>query len=61
MVTTPSRVERDALGEKSVPLDAYYGIQTVRALENFPVSGLGPHPALVTATVLVKKLSLIHI
>src|SRR6476646_5884445 len=55
MVTTPSRVERDALGEKSVPLEAYYGIQTVRALENFPVSGLGPHPALVTSTVLVKK------
>src|SRR6187549_675925 len=55
MVTIPSRVERDALGEKSVPLEAYYGIQTVRALENFPVSGLGPHPALVTSTVLVKK------
>ena len=55
MVTTPSRVERDALGEKSVPLEAYYGIQTVRALENFPISGLARHPALVTATVLVKK------
>jgi aspartate ammonia-lyase len=55
MVTTPTRVERDALGEKSVPLDAYYGIQTVRALENFPVSGLRPHPSLVAATVLVKK------
>ena len=44
MVTTRARVERDALGEKSVPLEAYYGIQTVRALENFPVSGLRPAP-----------------
>ena len=51
----PSRVERDALGEKSVPAAAYYGIHTVRALENFAVSGLGPHPALIDATVLVKK------
>ena len=55
MGTTPTRVERDALGDKPVPLDAYYGIQTARALENFPVSGIGPHPGLVTATVLVKK------
>src|SRR5262249_10524898 len=38
-----------------VPAEAYYGIQTVRALENFPVSGMRPHPSLVTATVLVKK------
>jgi aspartate ammonia-lyase len=50
-----SRIERDSLGDKAVPAEAYYGIQTVRAVENFPVSGLGPHPDLVTATVLVKK------
>jgi aspartate ammonia-lyase len=49
------RIERDPLGEKAVPADAYYGVQTVRALENFPISGLRPHPDLVTATVLVKK------
>ncbi len=49
------RTERDPLGEHRVPADAYYGIQTVRALENFPISGLRPHPDLVTATVLVKK------
>ena len=36
------RMERDPLGEKEVPADAYYGIQTVRAVENFPVSGLRP-------------------
>jgi len=50
-----SRVERDSLGEMSVPDAAYYGVQTARALENFPVSGMRPHPDLVTATVLVKK------
>ena len=49
------RIERDPLGELSVPADAYYGIQTVRARENFPISGLGAPADLVTATVLVKK------
>ena len=49
------RTERDPLGEHAVPADAYYGIQTARALENFPISGLRAHPELVTATVLIKK------
>jgi aspartate ammonia-lyase len=49
------RTERDPLGEKSVPDDAWYGIQTVRALENFPISGLHAHPSLVTATILIKR------
>src|SRR5262245_38104587 len=49
------RTERDPLGEHAVPADAYYGIQTVRALENFPISGLRAHPELVTATILIKK------
>lgn len=49
------RIERDPLGEKPVPAEAYYGIQTVRALENFPISGLRAPADLVTATVLVKK------
>jgi aspartate ammonia-lyase len=49
------RIERDPLGDKPVPEDAYYGIQTARALENFPISGLRAHPELVTATVLIKK------
>jgi aspartate ammonia-lyase len=51
----PFRKERDPLGEHAVPADAYYGIQTVRALENFPISGLRAQPDLVTATVLIKK------
>jgi aspartate ammonia-lyase len=50
-----TRVERDPLGEHAVPADAYYGIQTARAVENFPISGLRAPANLVTATVLVKK------
>jgi aspartate ammonia-lyase len=50
-----TRTERDPLGEHAVPADAYYGIQTARALDNFPISGLRAHPDLVTATVLIKK------
>jgi aspartate ammonia-lyase len=49
------RVERDPLGERTVPADAYYGIQTARAIENFPISGLRASATLITATVLVKK------
>jgi len=49
------RTERDALGELDVPADAYYGIQTRRAVLNFPVSGLYAHGELIDATVLVKQ------
>ena len=49
-----TRLERDALGERAVPADAYYGIQTARAMENFPISGLRAHPALIVATTQVK-------
>jgi aspartate ammonia-lyase len=49
------RVERDPLGEVKVPAAAYYGAQTQRAVENFPVSGLTAPPELVVATVQVKK------
>jgi len=51
----PYRRERDPLGEHEVPADAYYGIQTQRAAENFPISGMRAPDELVTATVLVKK------
>ncbi|HZI81429.1 MAG TPA: aspartate ammonia-lyase [Vicinamibacterales bacterium] len=50
-----TRTERDPLGEFQVPADAYYGIQTARAVANFPISGLRAHADLVTATVLIKK------
>ncbi len=49
------RTERDPLGELNVPASAYYGIQTARAVENFPISGLHAPADLVTATILVKK------
>lgn len=51
----PPRIERDSLGERELPGDVYYGIQTARALENFPVSGWKPYPSFVTATVQIKK------
>ena len=49
------RTERDPLGELQVPARAYYGVQTARAVENFPISGLRAAPDLVTATILIKK------
>jgi aspartate ammonia-lyase len=49
------RIERDALGEKELPDKAYYGVQTQRAVENFPISGRTAHPALIVATVQIKK------
>src|SRR4026207_1019360 len=50
-----TRVERDPLGELQVPAGAYYGVQTQRAVENFPISGLKAPAPLVTATVLIKQ------
>ena len=51
------RVEHDLLGERSVPTDALYGVQTLRALENFPISGtyVGQFPTLVAALASVKE------
>lgn len=50
-----TRIEKDPLGEKPVPADALYGIQTVRAVENFPISGLRPLPAFVDAVIWIKR------
>ena len=52
---TDTRIEKDPLGEKAVPADALYGIQTLRAQENFPISGLRPLPAFVDAMVWIKR------
>jgi len=52
---TDTRIERDPLGEKPVPASALYGIQTLRAAENFPISGLRPLPAFVDAVVWIKR------
>ena len=51
-----TRTERDLLGEKQIPFEAYYGVQTARALENFPVSGIKTnfYPDYVKAYAMVK-------
>lgn len=49
------RKEHDLLGERDVPADAYYGIHTVRALENFYITGIPIHKELVEALVVIKK------
>ena len=49
------RTETDFLGEKPVPAAAYYGIHTVRALENFAVSRQTVHPELIRAIATVKQ------
>lgn len=49
------RIERDFLGEKRIPTDAYYGVQTVRAVENFPITGLRIDQTLIRAMAIVKK------
>ena len=50
-----TRLERDSLGELAVPAEAYYGIQTLRALHNFPSTGQRLHPAMIHALGLVKR------
>ena len=50
-----TRSEKDTLGQVELLADAYYGAQTARAIANFPISGLKPHPALVWATLVIKK------
>ncbi|MFE5323637.1 aspartate ammonia-lyase [Paenibacillus sp. NPDC056579] len=49
------RVEKDFLGSKEVPIEAYYGIQTLRAVENFPITGYRIHEELIRAMAIVKK------
>ena len=50
-----TRSEKDSLGHKEVPADAYYGIQTARAVENYPISGLRAHPTLIRSIAMVKE------
>src|SRR6185436_5529626 len=50
-----TRSEKDPLGALDVPADALYGVQTLRAVQNFPISGLKPLPAFVDATVRIKR------
>ncbi len=50
-----TREEADSIGKKTVPATAYYGIQSLRAAENFKITNLKIHPRLVKALALVKK------
>lgn len=49
------RIESDSIGEKQVPKDAYYGVQTLRAYENFRITGRRIHPELIKALAQIKK------
>src|SRR4249920_1030718 len=50
-----TRVERDTMGELAVPATAYYGVQTARAIENFPISSLRFPRAMIRAMGLIKR------
>jgi aspartate ammonia-lyase len=56
-MTQPVRIEHDLLGDRAVPADAYYGIHTLRALENFPITGtaISIYSELVSALACVKQ------
>src|ERR1700733_13404629 len=49
------RKEKDSLGFVEVPAKAYYGAQTARAVENFPISDIHPDPQLIRALGMVKR------
>jgi len=49
------RVEEDLLGTREIPKDKYYGIQTLRAMENFPITGYSLFPEMISSLALVKK------
>ncbi|HXZ79777.1 MAG TPA: aspartate ammonia-lyase [Terriglobales bacterium] len=50
-----TRPEKDSLGTKEIPADVYYGIQTARAVENYPISLLRAHPTLIRALGMIKQ------
>ena len=54
-MSNATRIEKDPLGELAVPADAMYGVQTLRAVQNFPISGIRPLPAFVDAVVRIKR------
>jgi aspartate ammonia-lyase len=50
-----TRTEKDSLGTKEIPAQVYYGIQTARAVENYPISGMRAHPTLIRALGMIKE------
>src|SRR3954466_6161403 len=53
--STTTRIEKDSIGPKEIPANVYYGVQTARAVENYPISGMRAHPTLIRAFGLIKK------
>ncbi len=53
--SVPTRIERDTMGELAVPAEAYYGVQTARAIENFPISSLRMPRAVIRAMGMIKR------
>jgi aspartate ammonia-lyase len=51
----PTRIEKDSLGERQIPEEAYWGAQTSRAVENYPISGQRAHPEMVKAYARMKQ------
>ena len=49
------RVEEDSIGEKNVPVDAYYGVQSLRGAENFPITGERLNPYMIESLAEIKK------
>src|SRR5262249_26897593 len=54
MATQQFRQEKDSIGIKEIPADVYYGVQTARAVENYPISGMRANPTLSRAIGMVK-------
>ena len=52
---TDFRIEKDSMGDRQIANNVYYGIQTQRAIENFPISGIKPLPTYVDACLYIKK------
>ena len=50
-----TRIESDSVGSLEVPVDAYYGVQSLRAKNNFPITGKVMHPELITSLAYIKK------
>ena len=55
----PYRSEHDSIGERAVPRDVYYGVQSLRAVENFPITGLTMHREIINSIAEIKKASAI--
>src|SRR5258706_16040125 len=55
MASSATRQEKDSIGIKEIPANVYYGVQTARAVENYPISGMRAHPTLIKAFGMVKK------